>query len=512
MKKRTKMLLLLFMICNIILLPLKSFAQTPNWGNTFITGGGETLLFGTFKFRAYTGGPMEGIIGTERTIPIGKLGFAIGAQWNNASNTAHIDGYANTYQPDFFIFPIGDNGLYRPAAVSKAAEDNPTNAAYYNADPTFAITTKLRDQTKNEIPLPDNDNPPFPTSYMVKNLKKVSPIEYWDINGSVAAKITLTWDAISNINSLTRGKLYTLTIAGWDGTQWVNIPSKVDVTSILGSTSTLTSGSITTTSEIIPSAYKVYTLAVAQDRVLVSAKVYLQGAWNGSVLTTNLNSQGVIPLIQPYKNTPFSYKGTEAVTVFPSNITDWVLVELYNNSTPATLIATRAALLQNDGMIVDLDGTSSVVFEGFPDDNYKIGIRHRNHLPVLTATTHPLTYDESRTQLYDFTVSQAKAYQNSTITNNVAMVNLNNSGKFGLWGGDGNSNGRVSYIGVANDEYFLMATAMNGLLNTPTQRVYSNGDYNMDGTLSYTDQNSDESFLLTTVLGGSGTQYLLRHY
>lgn len=512
MKKKLKIKFANLLILYVLFQSAFVYSQGTGWGNTFVTGGGETLLYGSFKFQAYSGGPMEGIIGTERTSPIGKLGFAVGAQWSNASNSAHVDGYANTYQTGFFIFPIGDNGLYRPAAVSKAAEDNPTNAAYFNADPTFAVTTRLRDQTKSEIPLPDGDNPPFPTSYMVKNLTKVSPIEYWDINGSIAAKITLTWAATSNVTSLTGGKLYPLTIAGWDGTKWVNIPSKVDATSILGSTSTLTAGSLTSTSEVIPSAYKVYTLAVAQDRVLVSAKIYLQGAWNGSGLTTNLNTQGVIPLIQPYKNAPFNYSGAESVTVFPSNITDWVLVELYDSSTPAKLLATRAALLRNDGVIVDLNGTSPVAFAGFPDDNYKIGIRHRNHLPILSATSHPLTYDEERTTLYDFTTSQSKAYQNSTITSNAAMVNLNNSGKFGLWGGDGNSNGRVSYIGVSNDEYYLMAVGMNGLLSTTTQKVYSNGDYNMDGNLSYTDTNSDESFLLTTVLGSSGIKYILRHY
>jgi hypothetical protein len=73
--------------------------------------------------------------------------------------------------------------------------------------------------------------------------------------------LTLTWDAGSAIGTLTTSDLSKLTIAGWNGTQWVAIPSKFDTTSILGGTSDLSVGSITTLTPLAPDTYTAYTFA-----------------------------------------------------------------------------------------------------------------------------------------------------------------------------------------------------------------------------------------------------------
>lgn len=507
MKINLKNLFGFFLFSISLLHSIDANSKKNNWGNTFITGGSETIVYGQFHFVPLGGGMMEGIIGTERTSPMGVLSFWTGSSWTNASNVAHVDGYVKDYQTGFFIFPIGDNGFYRAAAVSKSSLDNPTTAAYFNASPSSAITTSLKGGNEPLLPA----GAPFNINSFDKNLSVVSSIEYWDINGTTSAKISLTWESMSNINSLTSGKLQNLTIAGWDGAKWVNIPSTIDAVSILGNASNLTAGSITTNSEITPDAFSVYTLASVKDRILVSTKVYLQGAWNGTSMNTTLNSLNLIPLKQPYNQPPFNYSGTETVASIPSDVVDWVLVKLLSNDSQNTLLGTRAAFLRSNGMVVDLDGTSPVEFKGLSSGNYKIAVFHRNHIPVLSSSAVPVSYDEDNVQLYDFTTSQNQAYQNTTISN-TAMVNLANNGFFGLWGADGNSNGRTSYIGVANDEYYLSAVALNALSVTTKSNVYSNGDYNMDGTVSYTGNNSDEVFLLSTVLGGNGTSYILRHF
>lgn len=218
MKNNYKILLANLHLLLVLFFSQNLQAKGSNWGNTFITSNSETIVYGQFHFVPLGGGMMEGIIGTERTSPAGVFSFWTGAGWTNASNVAHVDGYVKDYQTGFFIFPIGDNGFYRAGAVSKSSLDNPTTAAYFNASPSSAITTSLKGG--NEPPLPAGA--PFNITLFDKNLSAVSSIEYWDINGTVPAKISLTWELMSSINSLTSGKLLNLTIAGWDGTKWVN--------------------------------------------------------------------------------------------------------------------------------------------------------------------------------------------------------------------------------------------------------------------------------------------------
>lgn len=71
----------------------------------------------------------------------------------------------------------------------------------------------------------------------------------------------LTWDTGSAIAALTGSDLTKLTIAGWNGSQWVAIPSKVDTTSVLGGTSDLSTGSVTTISPLAPDTFTAYAFA-----------------------------------------------------------------------------------------------------------------------------------------------------------------------------------------------------------------------------------------------------------
>lgn len=485
-----------------------ALSKANTWGNTYIAGGNEAVISGQFQFTAPGAQVMSGIIATERTLPVGTLTFSQGATWINTSDLAHVDGYVKSSQTVFFIFPIGDNGLFRPAAVSKASVTAPTIAAYFNVNPSTARTTDIKDGGYEPV-LPIGG--PFDVSKHESTLSKVSSLEYWDIKGAQASNISLTWNSTSNIQSLTAGKILNLTIAGWDGSKWVKIPSTIDPTSIMGSTSTFTSGSITTNSAIVPNTYSVYTLAGSNERVLASVKVMLSGAWTGSAMSTSLNTLGLIPLKQPYNVMPFNYSGDETVTAFPADVTDWVLVQLLDANNVANVLGARAALLKSNGLVVDLDGASPVEFKTLPSGSYYIRVLHRNHLSVRSAVTIALTNDPVGVSTYDFTTAQAKAYQNADISTNAAMVNLESKGIFGLWGGDGNVNGRVSYVGIGNDEYYLLATGLTSFANTEIQNIYSNADYNMNGTISYGGTNSDELFLINKSLNGSKESFVLQH-
>ena len=233
-------------------------AQSSSSGSAYVYGGGITNVVGQHDFLTGNGTISLGIIGSERSTS-SSYGFLQSASWVNANDNAFIDGYATTYGTSVFIFPIGDNGKYRPAAVSTASLAAPNSAAYFSADPSTAITSNLAGG--NETPLPTGA--PFSITAKETGVNAVTDKEYWDIKGTTAAQITLTWDVNSTIATLTSNTLTNLTIVGWNGTAWVKIPSTVDATSILGGTSSLTAGSITTNATLTPNTYLVYTLASA---------------------------------------------------------------------------------------------------------------------------------------------------------------------------------------------------------------------------------------------------------
>lgn len=259
----TSLRLMVFFV--LILFSQSVFTQvsSASFGNTFIHSEGNMTAFDNHIFDTITIGTLPGIIGAERLPARGYFNFAPNCSWQNATNGKFIDGYVRFFGNNKFLFPIGDNGKFRPAAISGGSF---VEACYYDADPTAAITSDLKGGNYPVLPLTG----PFNSNLHDNTLTTVSEYEYWDINGTDATIITLTWDAQSNISAITSGELSTLTIAGWDGTEWVNIPSSIDPNSISltdntcqfnGPPSTLNSGSISTNIAIVPSAYEVYTFA-----------------------------------------------------------------------------------------------------------------------------------------------------------------------------------------------------------------------------------------------------------
>ncbi|RKY52118.1 MAG: hypothetical protein DRP93_08695 [Candidatus Neomarinimicrobiota bacterium] len=100
--------------------------------------------------------------------------------------------------------------------------------------------------------------------------------------------------------------------------------------------------------------------------------VMLEGPYNGTDMNTDLNAMGLIPLTQPFDVNPLAvwyHTGTESVGSIPPNVVDWVLVQLRDANDAAsadngTVLIQRAAFLLNDGSVVDLDGSSNIIFNG----------------------------------------------------------------------------------------------------------------------------------------------------
>ncbi|MCE2963537.1 MAG: gliding motility-associated C-terminal domain-containing protein [Chitinophagales bacterium] len=195
------------------------------------------------------------VIGTARQVP-SYMSFMSTATWKGASATSYVDGYVRSYKTNAFIFPIGDNGVFRPVASSVASPVTPIDAAYFHADPSAAITSSIFGGSENVLPI----GGPFPTSSKQVGIQTIDPTGYWHIKGTLPTRISLSWLPSTAMANFTANDLKNLTIVGWKNNQWHVIPSAVDVSSILGGSSNYTSGSITTSENIVPNDFVVLAL------------------------------------------------------------------------------------------------------------------------------------------------------------------------------------------------------------------------------------------------------------
>ncbi len=204
-------------------------------------------------------------------------------------------------------------------------------------------------------------------------------------------------------------------------------------------------------------------------------RIFLQGAYSiqGDTMITTMQQSGGLPLEQPFQVEPWNYAGSESVESFPDGTVDWVLVEVRREESAASRVARRAALLLKNGDIVDASTHGQVEFPNVAEGDYYVVVYHRNHLPVMSANAIHL--NESNSSLYDFTTAISQAYSGGA----PPMVELEN-GVFGLYAGDGNSDGVVD-----DDDRNDIWLPENG-----TAWSYSKwGDFNLDGAIDAIDYN-----------------------
>ena len=126
-----------------------------------------------------------------------------------------------------------------------------------------------------------------------------------------------------------------------------------------------------------------------------------------------------------------------------------MLVELRSPSDATRILATRAALVQRDGDVVDMDGVSPVLFVGQNPGSYYVVVGHRNHLRVMTAG--PVTVNMTST-LLDFTNPNTPTY-GTYAQATVGTVRA-------LWAGDANTNNQVIHAGPNNDQNAVLTRVL----------------------------------------------------
>lgn len=240
-------------------------------------------------------------------------------------------------------------------------------------------------------------------------------------------------------------------------------------------------------------------------RVRANIIAMLQGPYDpgSGLMTDGLRANGLIPLDEPYTAMGFPAVPGGGESMAPgvlSNtgddaIIDWVHVQLRDADDDQVIVATRNALLQADGDIVDTDGVSPLLLDARPDP-YHIAVMHRNHLSIMSLNTIALG---STPVDVNFSNGDAPTYG----LNAQAME----PGAFLLWSGDVSGNGVLKYTGSGNDRDPILVAIGSTTPNT-TISGYAMEDVNLDGTVKYTGSANDRDPILVNV--GSTTPNQVR--
>jgi len=227
----------------------------------------------------------------------------------------------------------------------------------------------------------------------------------------------------------------------------------------------------------------------------IGVRFFLNGPLNPStgLMSTALNQQGLLPTSEPY--TALGYDlGNPGATVAPSLLTatganalvDWVVLELRSNDAGFPVVERRAALLRANGVVVSTTGAQQVAFANSVQGKHLV-VRHRNHLPVMTAAA--LLNDGLS---LDLTTLGVPLFGQQAVRT-VGSVRS-------LWPGDANGDGIIRYAGLDNDRDLVLYT-IGGEVPTAVQAGYLLGDVNLDGFVRYTGQGNDRDFILNAVGG-----------
>ncbi|GEM_PF-758070 len=232
-------------------------------------------------------------------------------------------------------------------------------------------------------------------------------------------------------------------------------------------------------------------------QLTLDVNAYLQGAWDSSQqsMRTDLRQKGLLPTEQPYLEAD-----TLSIDDFPPQVVDWVLVELRDKTDPTSsgIRAQKAALILEDGHIVDAETykTLSLFVE---QDDYYVVLKHRNHLAVMSP--RPVSLSLFDKLIWDFSSGSAQAI------GEVPLAKLA-EGKYGLYAGDLNQDGKISFSGPDNDRRHILLR-IGG--RDPNQKLlgYWAEDLNMDGQVDYVGDACDRTSLLK-VVGASSLNKVIK--
>ena len=225
----------------------------------------------------------------------------------------------------------------------------------------------------------------------------------------------------------------------------------------------------------------------------VGAKVVLGGALNANgTMRTDLKDNGLLPSTEPYSAMGITLENAGAqisssvLSQTGSNaVVDWIYLELRDPSNYSA-VARRAALVKANGDVIAPDGSSQVPFTVATQGKH-LAIGHRNHLSIMTAS--PIA---SNAQVIDLTTSNTSTYGTG--------ARMTQGSIRGMWPGDVNANGMISYTNAGNDRDEVLI-AIGSVVPSQVATGYLAEDVNLDGFAKYTGTSNDRDVILISIGG-----------
>lgn len=218
--------------------------------------------------------------------------------------------------------------------------------------------------------------------------------------------------------------------------------------------------------------------------IVVAPVVYLQGAFTNpysgqeTLMRDDLHRDDLIPRMSPYTDGISLDPGIFSV-LDQNALVDWIWIELRDSNDRNTIVASRSALLQRDGDVLD-ENYQPLAFNLAQGDYYLV-IQHRNHLGLMTDAT--ITLSDTTTTI-NFSDNSTTILGGSN-----AMVDMGND-VFAMISGDYNENGQIQNSDV------------NEVIQLLGGSGYNHADMDMNGQI----QNTDINNLLNTNIG-KGQQF-----
>jgi hypothetical protein len=221
---------------------------------------------------------------------------------------------------------------------------------------------------------------------------------------------------------------------------------------------------------------------------------------SGTIMTDGLRAANLIPATQPYTALGYAFIGSPTNVSIPAAllavtgndaIADWVVVEVRGSTAPYPVLYSKPALLQRDGDVIDTDGDAYIACS-LAAGSYRLALRHRNHLGVMTGGAYLLSVDPANVTV-NFRSTNTGTYGTS------ARV-LKGSVQC-LWAGDATGDGSLKYGGSGNDRDPILLSVGSTTPNATVSNVYDRRDTNLDGVIKYTGTGNDRDIILTNVGG-----------